>query len=424
MQVYNYIQTSYPMKRVMMSPAKSRSELKKVYDEIVNLSKRTPFYKINISQENQEYAFGIKDTALELKAKLYDMQDPTVSNFDSKAVSVSNESVLYAELLNEDVEKLPEEIKIRIDSLATSQENKGKELRTDSRALPTGNYQFECEVMDRTYSLVFNHPEKVSNNVVMQNLVSYLNHSVTGISASVEEAEKDNYSYIKIVANMTGRYGDNHFSFQDIDPGDGGIVEFFGINRISNEAENARFELNDVDKQTMSNAFSLENTLFISLQKAQEEPVTLKITPNGNKVLDAVESVIDTYNKLINLAQERTLIHKDSFNASKLISEMKGLGDYYSNELEACGINQMEDGTLQIEDSLAMQAATDGAMEALFFKENGFIAKLKDKTEAIAINPMEYLEKIVVFYPNTQKSNFPNPYVTSMYSGLFFNSYT
>ena len=72
---------------------------------------------------------------------------------------------------------------------------------------------------------------------------------------------------------------------------------------------------------------------------------------------------------------------------------------------------------------MAVQASLDGGMKDLFARENGFIARLKDKMDAMAINPMDYLEKTVVLYPNTQKSNFTNPYVTSMYSGLFFNSY-
>ena len=104
LQVYNYLQSSIPVKREAMYPAKNRSELKRVYDNIVSLSKRSPYYKINISQENQEYTFGIKDTALELKSKIYGMLNPEESNFDTKAISVSDDSILTAKLLNEDTQ--------------------------------------------------------------------------------------------------------------------------------------------------------------------------------------------------------------------------------------------------------------------------------------------------------------------------------
>jgi len=424
-QIYNYIQTSVPMKRDVVYPVKSRSDLKRVYNNIVNLSKRSPFYKIEITKENQDYTFGIKETALELKGKLNEMLDPKVSNFDTNTVMVSDEKVLNATLMSDVPQNIPREINIQISSLALAQENIGKELMNDSYALPRGTYLFEAKVRKETYSLIYDNNERHPNLEVMRNLVNYLNEEVPGITASVEKAEKNNYSFIKITANTTGSYEENTFSFQDEEYYDQGIAEFYGLNRIGTQASNAQFSLNGVDKQTLSNTFKLENVLQISLQgvNGKEDSVLLRITPDSEKVLSSVEKVMATYNKLIDLAKTRTQGSNASYNASKLLGEMKGMENVFGEELKACGIKIMNDGSLQLEDSLAVQASMDGGMKDLFTRENGFIARLKDKMEAIAINPMDYLEKTVVLYPNTQKGSFTNPYVTSMYSGLFFNSY-
>jgi flagellar hook-associated protein 2 len=102
---------------------------------------------------------------------------------------------------------------------------------------------------------------------------------------------------------------------------------------------------------------------------------------------------------------------------------MKSLEKLYEGELTACGIKADENGYLSIDDSLAIGAIQDGGMESLFTRENGFIARLIDKSDSIAINPMDYLDKIIVTYPNTEGNAFRNPYVTSIYSGLFFSSY-
>jgi flagellar hook-associated protein 2 len=126
---------------------------------------------------------------------------------------------------------------------------------------------------------------------------------------------------------------------------------------------------------------------------------------------------------MLEIAKERGLDHQEHYNASKLIYEMKHIGKLYDEELTVCGIKTTEDGLLSIDASLAVQAAENGGIESLFQSENGFIARLLDKSEAIAINPMEYLEKTIITYPNSEKNLFRNPYITSMYSGLFFSSY-
>jgi flagellar hook-associated protein 2 len=171
------------------------------------------------------------------------------------------------------------------------------------------------------------------------------------------------------------------------------------------------------------NSFTLDNALRIMLQDISEQPVTVRIVPDSKKILNTVDSVLDTYNGLVKLAKDRTLGSTEHYRAAKLINEMKSFVSVYQEELIASGINASDDGSLSLEDSLAIQAAEDGGMESLFTRENGFITRLLDKAESIVINPMEYLDKTIVTYPDSEKKSFRNPYITSMYSGLFFNSY-
>ena len=45
------------------------------------------------------------------------------------------------------------------------------------------------------------------------------------------------------------------------------------------------------------------------------------------------------------------------------------------------------------------------------------------KSQIFTMDPLKYLEnKIMVTYPNPTKEHFANPYLTSLYSGLLFNS--
>lgn len=421
-QAYNYLLLeNFPAKREVMYPAKNRGELKKVYNSIVSLSKSLPFYKIDLSQENQEYAIGIKENALELKDNLKSMQELDAVGFHNKKVSVSNNTV-SAELLKEDTQNLPDIIKIKVNKLANGQVNRGKELMNSSLAFPPGEYEFNAQVNNETYLLNFIQSKRKSNQETINDLADYLNRNVPGIIAASEKAENKDYSRLTLVSDLSGRFGDKKFSFEDDEVYGEGVVDFFGLNRVETPSSNSDFELNGIKKQTATNSFSLENTLHISLNGISEQPVTLRITQDSDKILKSVDTVISTYNNLIGLAKDRSVNNND-YSASKLISEMKSMEKVYHEELTACGIKAKEDGTLQLDDSLAVQAAEDGGMESLFNRENGFMARLIDKSEAIAINPMDYLEKTVVIYPNNGRNSYSNPYVTSMYSGLLFSSY-
>lgn len=423
-QAYNYMVESYQPNREIELRANKRSDLKKVYDNIVKLSKHSPLYKINLSKENQDYTIGVKEMALALKTKIGDMSDPVYAGFESKTVSVSNEKILSAELLNTDTDSLPENISISVNSLATIQINRGKELFHPSKGLEPGTYEFTATIMNKTYPLTFNQQSRMVNKDLMQKMASILNKALPQLTASVEKGNKEEYSRIEIKSDFTGSIGEKAFFFTDSDEVlREGIVDYFGLNRMEKAPTNTDIVLNGINKQTTTNSFTIENTLQISLHNKGEEPVKLRIVPDKNQILSGVDSVLQAFNGLIRIARNRTEETKEHFGATKLVSELKNLEEVYQDELEACGLKTTDQGMLILDDALATQACEDGGMESLFTRENGFIARVLNKAETITINPMDYLDKTIVTYPNKEKAAFANPYVTSMYSGLFFNSY-
>lgn len=422
-QTYNYLLYSFPMKREVLYTAKSRGELKKVYDNIISLSKRSPFYKLDFSKENQDYTIGIKENALELRAKLYEMQESEVTGFDDKTVKVSNEDILSAKLLSQETDNLPDTLQIKVNSLAKVQVNRGKGLLNSSFALPSGEYKFSVHVMDESYPFTYVQEQRMSNKDTMYRIADFINEFVPDINAEVETEETRDYGSLVIYSSLTGRFGDKKFSFEDVQNDGEGIVDFFGMNQIESPPSYSSFLLNGVENQTATNTFTLENTLHITLNSNSELPVDVRIVPDSYQILEVVDSIMSTYNNIIELAIGRTKVYKEHYSATKLISEMKILVNTYSEELTPCGIMLKNDGTLYLDHSLAVTAAENGGIEKLFKRENGFIAMLINKSESIAINPIDYLEKTIVFYPNGGSSSFSNPYITSMYSGMLFSSY-
>ena len=87
------------------------------------------------------------------------------------------------------------------------------------------------------------------------------------------------------------------------------------------------------------------------------------------------------------------------------------------------GLSVSKAGTLSIDEKLMYNAAGNGGLEHLFSEDSQFSSALLKRLSDISLNPMEYLDKTVVTYPNTTAKKTYNPYVTSIYSGLLFNNY-
>lgn len=423
-QIYNYLLQSYqPFIRQVNYPARKGNELRKIYGSIINISRRSPFFKINLSKENQEYTIGIKEAAISLKSKLGEISDNDNPCFQSKDISVSNEKIISAKLLNKDTDKIPQNITLKIDNLATGQLNRGNEIYENSHGIATGNYEFDVKVLNQIYSLNFEQNEKTINIDTMNHIADYLNQSVPGINAYVESGNHNNYSNMVVSSEITGNQGDRNLILSDKEGFHKGVVEYFDLNNMEIAATNANFEINDIQKETTTNSFTIENTLSVTLLSSSDEPVTIKVIPDSKQILDQMKSVINTYNSLLNLAKEHAEASRDHYRAKKLITEIKSVGIAYQDELEACGLKFDDNGMLTTDVNLTQQAAVDGGMESLFTRENGFTEKLQEKMDAIIINPMDYLDKIIITYPGNDRTSFANPYVTSVYSGMLFNSY-
>ncbi|MDF2540302.1 MAG: hypothetical protein K0S47_20 [Herbinix sp.] len=422
-QAYNHMIETYNAKNEIRYHAHKRGELKRIYSSIVNTSKQTPVYKINLSNESQVYALGIKEAALNIKNKLEEITDPPEESiFMSKSVYVSDEEVLSAKLLTDDTKQLPEMLTMKLHNLASNQVNKGKELYRDLSGLSVGVYAFRIYLKDQSHNLSYEVKKRVNNLENQNQIAQIINKADLGIIASVENHGR-NFNSIKLEADFPGNFGERSFTLEDIGEQDTGVVEYLGLNRLHAAGKGALFDLNNTHKVAYTNTFSIDNILQISLKKASEDPVEIKLVPDGNKILNHIEKVADTYNELVNVAKARTEETLEHNRALKLLKELQGLSKVYHNELEACGISISEEGRMQVDETLAYQAAADGGMESLFQRKNGFIARLTEKAASIAINPMEYLDQTIVTYPNHRQLGFTNPYVTSIYSGMLFNSY-
>ena len=216
--------------------------------------------------------------------------------------------------------------------------------------------------------------------------------------------------------------GRESFSLQDrtLDEAGRGIVGYYGLNKVVVRPKNAIFDLNGVEKTSMNNEFTLGRAVKVSLHHPSDKEALVDYHPDSDAIIDGIRGFVDSYNELI---EHNIVFVNKTGTTPKLLNELKGLTNPFRNELESCGFSFDQDGYMDLDISLATQAIEAGDMQKIFLMDAAMASRLFVKADAVKINPMEYVDKKVVSYPNFTKPPRGYSYITSLYSGLLFNSY-
>ena len=102
---------------------------------------------------------------------------------------------------------------------------------------------------------------------------------------------------------------------------------------------------------------------------------------------------------------------------------MRSIVGNYSSEMESLGLNVADDGMISVDSNLLLQTAQQTQASGQTFDYlRDFTQSLLRKSDAISLDPMEYVDKTIVAYKNPGH-NYVSPYTTSNYSGMMFNFY-
>ncbi len=419
---YNYFIEDYKPQRPVRYTSHNTSELRKVYNSIVRISKQSPLYLLDISLDRQTYALNVKDAAISLHTLLENFaNDNTSSIFNEKKAVSSNEDAVSAMINSSHEPTLPTEFNVRVMNLATTQKNVSDSFNPNTQQLQAGTYHFSIDVKDSTYNFVHKVSSGSTHADTLHNLCIQINKSDIGVHASEYTEQNSNKLRLLLESESTGNSGSPIFTLQDdIYVGGRGLVEYFNLNHISQPSTNAKFQINKETKESQSNQFTFNKSLIVSLHETTDSPIHISYAPNSDKIVKELGLITDSYNYLLSLANKHS---SDQRRANKLIYELDSIIYRYKNDLESCGITREETGELSIDSFIALQAATDGTTKALFTDPEKISTDLLRETSQITINPMDYLDQKICTYPNYESHHYPNPYLTSVYCGMLFNYY-
>jgi len=425
--VYNNFLTTYAPKSTRYDNHK-RGELKSIYESIVKQSKESPLFLIDYGSETTNYAVNMKENARELSNVISSLSsEDTRSVLDKKTAYSSNEDVITAKYIGDtndaiDPDNVPS-FEVEVSRLASSQVNLGKFLQNTEMGLSPDTYSFDIEINDTDYEFQFNVEEGDTNKDMQEKLSRLINRSNIGVIASVE-VDGDERSALRLESNSTGEQPDGRSLFTVSDANTSktsGAVEYFGLSEITSPSANAVFKLNGTEHSAYSNSFTIDRAYEVTLKGVTDEdsPVTVGLKPDVESLIGNISGLVRGYNDFIRRAAEYTEAYGKS---TKFDTEMRSLQNSYRNELDAVGLSFNEDGTMDVDKNLLALSANEGDPHDTLKAVTGFTNSLVNKASQISLNPMEYTHRVVVEYKNPGK-NFPNPYITSMYSGMMFNGY-
>ncbi|MBP3578279.1 MAG: hypothetical protein J6K15_09230 [Lachnospiraceae bacterium] len=426
LSVYNHLMQGLIMMRPNRFDTHKKSELQNVYRDIMRLTSEQPLYKVTFDESAQEYTLGIKNAALSLSSMIKELNtDDSASVFKNQILTSDQPETVDVTVL--EGSSLPDEslpLYVEVSSLSSPQENHGNFVPAEEAALVSGQYNFTIGIEENLYSFQFNVSNGATNLDLQKKLADFINKTSIGLRTRIVQEPETGQSRLDLIA-ITAGSADRESSFRPADvrfPEDAshGIITHFGLDRIGKAPVNTCFSINGKQKEVRGRSYLYNNALTLSIKEVTSAPVTIGKVTNQEPIAEKLRTFVNKYNSIFDFVKQQ---QPDNHRAKKLLYELGATLRQFSSELDTCGLSVSKEGTLAIREKEMYTAAGNGSLERLFSEDSRFSSTLVKKLSDISLNPMEYLNKTVVTYPNITAKKTLNPYVSSIYCGLLYNNY-
>lgn len=425
---YQYYISTYGSRESSRYDNHKRSELRNVYNSIVRLNKKSPLYKINLTEHVQCFAIDLKESSRAFRNVLLDTVGEEESAFMQKAAYSSDEELVEASYIGDDPssEKEGTAYQLDVEQLAAAQVNTGDFVASNRLDLKPDQYSFDLTVGDSSYEFQFKVSENHTNLQIQEKLAHLVNRSNIGVSARVLK-DGNGSSALEISAAQPGFSDYRGYAFKITDDNTSkarGSVAFFGLNHISQPPANAKLRINGVDSTSSSNTLSIGNAYSVTLKGLTEpgSPVEIGMRRSTDTVIRNMNRLADSFNSLHSLADRSSGNLTEDIVSNKLRKDLSYITKRFRTTLDSSGLTVQEDGTLKPDEVQIVKSVEDGTMEKNSGQITSFRNALLRQMEHISLDPMNYINKIMIAYPNPVRP-FNNPYQVSVYSGMIFNGY-
>ena len=409
-----------------------KSELRSTYNSIVKSNKESPLYKISEGANVKRFAIDIKEQAHTIKnvvASLSENGEGIESAFEKRIATSNDPDVVTAEYVGSDDSVISPQnagFSLEVQQLATPQINTGHFLRRAGHDFKPGSYGFDLNTNTTSYEFQFNVNDDDTNEEVLNKLRKLINNANIGLQAELISDERGTSKALQIESRQTG-LSDGESRLFDIIPhgskGSQDAMKLLGIDTISSPAENSSFLLNGTRHSSYSNTFTVNNMFSVTLNGVSQpgHAVSVGFKPSADAVADNIETLVASYNGIVNTANKYADAQESSGN---LLRDVSKIAEQFSTDFSEIGLTVEEDSSLSVDRQTLTDAISNGDVSRTFDVLNKFRDTLGRKADQASINPMNYVSKVIVAYkhPNPDK-NFATPYISSMYSGMMVDRF-
>ncbi|NBH13888.1 flagellar capping protein [Lachnospiraceae bacterium] len=424
---YHYYLSTYAKQSTSRYDSHKKSELRSIYNNIVKINKDSPLYKIKRSEDVQKFAIDIKESTRIIKnvvASLSDAEEGIGNAFQKKLAFSSQDDVVSANYLggshfSEDADSFT----IEVQKLAAPQVNQGAYLDKNRLNLKPGTYSFDLENNTSAYEFQFTINSDDTNFSTQNKLANLITNADIGLKASVVE-NADGLSALQIESLATGINPNDVFLFSISPQGNHdsmAAIDALGIDHVAQEAQNAVFLLNGTEQMAYENTFLLDNNFELTLHGTSPEgqPAVIGFKTNADAMAENIQTLVDSYNSVLHTANKYSGSQPQSV---QLYRDMSGTAFAYQKSLENIGLIVADNGEISIDKDALSETVSSEDYEDKLSVLNDFKNLLNMKANNASLDPMRYVDKVLVTYKNPGKT-FVTPYITSIYSGMMMDEY-
>lgn len=410
---YEYYLTTYGDTLGYRYESHKKSELRNTYNNILKTNKTSPLYKITQTGDLTKFAIDIKEQATQLSNSVARLNtgDDTSKLPQQKIASSSDEASVIARYIGNDSDST-NGFNIGVSQLARPQINIGNYLNPNGRDFEVGEYSFDLDTKQNSYEFMFTVNPGDSNLAVLQKLNRLFNTSDVGVRSEILTNSKG-YNALSVSSKNTGLEEGSDYAFSISSNTSWTELNTLGISRMSQAASNSEFTLNGSTHNSMSNTFTINNAFEITLVKTTAEDATIGFKNDNDALADGVENMLNSYNNMLEVGHR----YSDAHGNNQLFNDVSAIQRRMSASLSEIGISPNEDGYLSINRKQFAEAIDSEDSAQHITTLNNFKNALSRQAEKASLNPMNYVNKLIVEYknPNNPQSF---PYAPSAYAGM------
>lgn len=423
---YNYYLSTYAGKTTSRYDAHKKSELRNIYNSIVKINKESPLYKFTLKEDVPKFAIDIKESARKIQNVVTSLSDSDdINNALRKKIAVSSQEEIVSAIYTGNAPKTEHQndFDIEVLALAKPQINLGTYLDKRRLDISPGTYSFDLQTASSAYEFQFNVNSNDTNHSLQTKIANLIADANINLNASVVE-DSHGMSAIEIESVATGHIDGKDALFSISPQGTHRsmiALDVLGIDHIAQHSEDSSFLLNGTPHSSYGNTFTINNTFEVTLHGISEKdhPASIGFKADVDAISDNIQTLVDSYNSILFTADKYAVSQPQS---SRLSADMSKVAFTFQNNLESLGLLVNDRGHISIDRALLEDAVTQEEFSENLSVLNDFKNLLGSKAAKASLDPMKYVDKIVVTYKNPGK-NFSSPYVTSLYSGMMMNRY-